>query len=70
MVFNRNLLDHLSEDEDCDFEFGPLEKLAKQGEVMVYKHEGSWECMDTERDVVHLNKLWQNERAFWKVWSK
>jgi len=69
MVFNRNLLDHLSEDEDCDFEFGPLEKLAKQGEVMVYKHEGSWECMDTERDVVHLNKLWQNERAFWKVWS-
>ena len=68
MVFNRNLLEHLTENEDCDFEFGPLEKLAKKGEVMVYKHEGSWECMDTERDVAHLNKLWKKERAFWKVW--
>ena len=68
MVFNRNLLDHLSQDEDCDFEIGPLEKLAKAGEVMVYKHTGEWECMDHERDVVHLNKLWNGNNAFWKVW--
>ena len=68
MVFIRNLLDHLSQDEDCDFEIGPLEKLAKAGEVMVYKHTGEWECMDHERDVVHLNKLWSGNNAFWKVW--
>jgi len=68
MVFNRNLLDHLSQDEDCDFEVGPLEKLAKKGEVMVFKHSGDWECMDHERDVVHLNKLWNDDNAFWKVW--
>jgi len=68
MVFNRNLLDHLSQDEDCDFEVGPLEKLAKKGEVMVFKHSGDWECMDHERDVVHLNKLWNDDKAFWKVW--
>jgi glucose-1-phosphate cytidylyltransferase len=69
MVFNRNLLDHLTTDENCDFEIGALEQLAKQGEVMVYKHDGQWECMDHERDVVHLNDLWNSNMAFWKTWK-
>lgn len=68
MVFNRNLLEYLSPDEDCDFEFGALEQLAHEGEVMVYKHEGQWECMDHERDVKHLNQLWNENKAFWMVW--
>ena len=68
MVFNNNLLDYLTEDEDCDFEFNALEKLASIGEVMVYKHNGHWECVDHDRDLVHLNKLWDNDNAFWKVW--
>lgn len=68
MVFNKNLLSFLSEDEDNDFEFGVLEELALNGEVMVYKHDGSWECMDHERDVLYLNKLWNSGKAFWKVW--
>jgi len=68
MVFNRKLLDYLTTDEDCDFEFGALERLATEGEVMVYKHDGLWECMDHERDVLHLNKLWSANNAFWKVW--
>ena len=68
MVFNRNLLDYLTPDKDCDFESGPLEVLSKEGEVMVYKHTGDWECLDHERDVVHLNKLWNENKAFWKVW--
>jgi glucose-1-phosphate cytidylyltransferase len=68
MVFSKELLDYLTEDEDCDFEFGPLENLASQGEVMVYKHGGNWECMDHERDVIYLNKLWKENKAFWKVW--
>ena len=68
MVFNRKMLDYLTEDENCDFEVGPLETLAQNGEVMVYKHDGSWECMDHGRDVVHLNKLWNEKKAFWKVW--
>ena len=67
MVFNLNLLDYLTSDKNCDFEFNALEKLVKKGEVMVYKHEGQWECMDHERDVAHLNSLWNN-KAFWKVW--
>ena len=68
MVFNKNLLNYLTTDENCDFEFGALENLADKGEVMVYKHEEQWECMDHERDVVHLNSLWNNNKAFWKVW--
>ena len=68
MVFNRNLLEYLSEDKSCDFEFGTLEKLAKAGEVMVYKHKGEWDCMDHERDVQYLNNLWNENAAFWKIW--
>ena len=68
MVFNKNLLEYLSTDENCDFESGPLEVLAKEGEVMVYKHLGNWECMDHERDVAHLNQTWDENRAFWKIW--
>ena len=68
MVFNKKLLDFLSTDENADFEFGPLEKLVKFGEVMVYEHKGKWECMDHERDVIFLNKLWEKNNAFWKKW--
>lgn len=68
-VFNRNIFDHLTEDDDCDFEFGALEKLARQGELMVYEHKGSWECMDTLRETEHLNELWKSGKAFWKAWK-
>jgi glucose-1-phosphate cytidylyltransferase len=36
---------------------------------MVYEHTGEWECMDTVRDVQHLNRIWRENRAFWKVWT-
>jgi len=68
MVFNKKLVDYLTPDENCDFEHGPLEQLTKEGEVMVYKHEGNWACMDHERDVYYLNELWIENKAFWKVW--
>jgi len=68
IVFNKKLLDYLTPDENCDFEHGPLEQLTKEGEVMVYNHEGNWACMDHERDVDYLNELWIENKAFWKVW--
>jgi glucose-1-phosphate cytidylyltransferase len=67
MVFNCNLLDYLTPDEECDFEFDALEQLTADGEVMVYKHAGQWECIDHERDVDHLNTLWK-KNPFWKKW--
>lgn len=68
-VFNRKIFDYLTTDERCDFEVGALEKLAKDGELMVYDHKGSWECMDTVRETEHLNERWNNNQAFWKVWQ-
>lgn len=67
-VFNREIFDYLSCDENCDFEIGVLEKLAKEDNLRVYEHKGSWECMDTFREVVHLNELWNNGKAFWRIW--
>ena len=57
---------NLDEDEKCDLEFGALEKLAKERQVMFFKHKGNWECMDHERDVKYLNDLYNNNSAFWK----
>ena len=67
-MFNKDIFNYLSEDDDCDFEIGPLEKLANDGELRVYKHKGEWICMDTYRDMIYLNKLWENNEAFWKSW--
>ena len=69
MVMNRGIFDLLTEDEKCDLEYGPMEKLARKGELMVYKHQGKWACMDTPRDMDYLNKLWNTGKAFWKVWD-
>jgi glucose-1-phosphate cytidylyltransferase len=68
MVFDKKLLDYLNTDESCDLEIGPFEILAKKGQIMVFKHTGKWECVDTERDLNHLNMLWNNNQAFWKKW--
>jgi glucose-1-phosphate cytidylyltransferase len=68
-VLNRKVFDYLRPDDDCDFERGPLEELAKKGELMVYEHKGEWECMDTYRDMQYLNSVWNKGNAFWKVWK-
>jgi len=68
MVFNKELLNYLTTDEKCDLEAGILEKLASEGKIAVYKHDGLWACMDTERDLNYLERIWKNNEAFWKVW--
>ncbi|MBI9113157.1 glucose-1-phosphate cytidylyltransferase [Maridesulfovibrio ferrireducens] len=67
-VLNRKIFDYLTFDENCDFEYGPLEKLARQGELMVYKHHGYWGWMDTIRDTERLNAMWNSGEAAWKTW--
>jgi glucose-1-phosphate cytidylyltransferase len=67
-VFNKKIFDYLTVDDDCDLEIGPMEKIADEGELMVYKHAGFWACMDTYRDVELLNRLWKENKAEWKVW--
>lgn len=68
MVFNKKLLNYLTEDDSCDLEYGVFEQLAQIGEISVYKHDGLWACMDNERDMYNLNKLWKEGNAFWKIW--
>jgi len=67
-VFNKGIFDYLYNEDRCDLEMGPLEKIANDGQLMVYKHGGFWACMDTIRDMEYLNKLWDEKKAEWKVW--
>ena len=64
-VFERRFLDYLSEDENCDLEKEPLQQLAAEGQLSMYPHPGQWQCMDTLRDSLKLNELWDSGRAFW-----
>ncbi|MGY9052843.1 MAG: sugar phosphate nucleotidyltransferase, partial [Rhodobacterales bacterium] len=54
--------------DDCIWEQEPLKGLAKDDSLMAYTHEGFWQPMDTLRDMVHLQELWDNDRAPWKSW--
>ncbi len=54
--------------DDTQFEKEPLERLAAEGELMAYKHDGFWQCMDTRRDKFVLEKLWDSGEAPWKIW--
>jgi glucose-1-phosphate cytidylyltransferase len=47
----------------------PLERLAAQGQLHAFRHEGFWDCMDTYKDAVLLNDLWREGRAPWKRWT-
>ncbi len=51
------------------FEQGPLERLARDGQLMAFRHEGFWQCMDTLRDRVRLEQLWESGAAPWKIWE-
>jgi len=68
-VFDRAIFNFLSTDDLCDLEAGALEKIAHEGQLMVYKHRGFWSCMDTLRDVEFLNKIWSSGQAKWKNWK-
>lgn len=67
-VLEPGVLDYV-EGDDTIFEREPLERLAKDGQLVAYRHEGFWQCMDTLRDVRLLQDLWRSGRAPWKVWE-
>lgn len=67
-VCEPGIFDYLHGDED-PFERGALEQLAKDGELMAYLHHGFWQCMDTVRDRLYLNELWESGEAPWRCWE-
>jgi glucose-1-phosphate cytidylyltransferase len=68
-VFEPGVLEYVPDDPTCVFEQAPLRRLAAAGELMVYRHEGFWQPMDTAREYELLNGLWNAGRAPWKRWS-
>lgn len=66
-VFEPGVLDYLT--DDTPLERQPLERLAADGELAVFRHEGFWHSMDTLRDVRALNALWSGGKAPWKTWG-
>lgn len=68
MVMNPQVFDYI-EGDDTVFEKAPLENLARDGELMVYRHDGFWKCMDTQRDRMQLEDMWQKGNAPWKIWE-
>lgn len=66
-VLSPKVLDLITGD-DCIWEREPLEALAAEGELAAYAHDGFWQPMDTLRDKVHLEELWQSGKAPWKKW--
>jgi glucose-1-phosphate cytidylyltransferase len=67
-VLEPKVFDYVDGD-DTQWEREPLERLAKDGQLMAYLHEGFWQCMDTLRDKRLLQGLWDGGNAPWKVWE-
>ncbi len=59
----------LIDDDSTVWERKPLEKLAEQSQLTAYQHHGFWQPMDTLRDKIYLEEVWQKGTAPWKVWS-
>jgi len=69
MVFEQQVFDYLTEDNNVDLERGALTRLAADGQVMMYQHTGFWQSMDTFKDALTLNELWDAGNPPWKVWE-
>jgi glucose-1-phosphate cytidylyltransferase len=67
-VLEPGVFDYIDGDR-TEWEKEPMERLANDGELMAYRHGGFWQCMDTMRDKVLLERLWQSGGAPWRVWE-
>jgi glucose-1-phosphate cytidylyltransferase len=65
--FEPRVFDYLEESSVLERE--PLERLAADGQLHAYRHDGFWDCMDTYKDAVMLNDLWDSGNAPWRVWE-
>jgi glucose-1-phosphate cytidylyltransferase len=65
-VFDRRVFDYL--DPESILEREPMRRLAADGQLMAYRHEGFWACMDTYKDSIELNNAWASGEAPWNLW--
>ena len=69
MVLEPEIFSYLTDDPMVTFEAEPMEKLAKEGQLGAYKHEGFWRCMDTQRDKIQLENMLTKGKAPWVLWK-
>ncbi|MFZ3018962.1 MAG: glucose-1-phosphate cytidylyltransferase [Gallionella sp.] len=67
-VLSPQVIDYIGDDKSI-WEREPLERLAEEGELAAFHHNGFWQPMDTLRDKNNLEELWQSGKAPWKVWK-
>jgi glucose-1-phosphate cytidylyltransferase len=68
-VLEPEVFDYIDGDSS-HFEKGPLERLAREGQLMAYQHTSFWQCMDTLREKKYLESLWQSGKAPWQIWNE
>ena len=68
LVCNPEVLDYIR-DDSIMLEREPMYEIAHKGELMCFKHDGFWQCMDTLRDKEKLEQLWMTQKAPWKIWD-
>ena len=68
MVCNPEIFKYLIDDKTV-FEQEPMKKLASEGQLKGFYHDGFWQCMDTVREKEQLEKMWSNNDAPWKIWK-
>ncbi|MCV4732250.1 glucose-1-phosphate cytidylyltransferase, partial [Escherichia coli] len=68
MVMEPGIFNYLDKDS-CVLERIPLEALSAEGKLGVYRHDGFWQCMDTQRDQHFLEDLWITGQAPWRLWN-
>ena len=62
------MIDYIQNDATI-WERDPLERLAEEGQLAAFQHNGFWQPMDTLRDKIHLEELWASGKAPWKLWK-
>ncbi len=67
-IFDRRIFNYLADDEKCDFEFGPLQKITQEKNLRAYIHDGFWQCMDNVRERDFLSGLVKDGKAPWIKW--
>lgn len=68
-VFEPEVFDYLRDSDDVMLEHEPLARLAAEGQLSAYRHDGFWQPMDTYRESQLLNEMWETGQAPWKVWK-
>lgn len=67
-VLNKEIFNYLKDGDSCIFEKDPMIDLVNDKQLAVYSHNGFWTAMDTYKDLMNVNELWEKNSALWKVW--